>query len=73
MSDGRWVESDARWFEMKTRYCALCGQIIPSRIWQVDIDKTLQDFCAPSCEELYRSYLMRQTDNSPALVSPADS
>jgi hypothetical protein len=59
MSGGRWVESDARWFEMRTRYCALCGQIIPSRFWRVEFDDAPQDFCAPACEALYRSYLMK--------------
>jgi len=57
MSDGRWVASDARWFEMQLRYCALCGQIIPSRLWRVAIDGKPHDFCAPACEALYRSYV----------------
>jgi hypothetical protein len=59
MSDGRWIESDARWFELQMRYCALCGQIIPSRFWRVEIDEAPQDFCTPACESLYRSYLMK--------------
>jgi hypothetical protein len=59
MSSGRWVESDARWFEMGTRYCALCGQIIPSRFWRVEFDDAPQEFCAPACEALYRSYLLK--------------
>ena len=38
MSEGRWVENDARWFEMQMRYCALCGQVIPGRFWEVEIE-----------------------------------
>jgi hypothetical protein len=60
MSDGRWVESDARWFEMQMRYCVLCGQVIPSRFWRVETADAPLDFCAPACETLYRSYLMKR-------------
>jgi hypothetical protein len=66
MGVGRWVASDTRWFEMKTCHCALCGQIIPSRIWQVDIDDLPRNFCAPACEDLYRRYLMPQAVKLPA-------
>ena len=69
MSDGRWVESGARWFEMQMRYCALCGQIIPGRLWRAEIAGAPRDFCAPSCEALYRNYIMRETDNAESEVA----
>jgi hypothetical protein len=59
MSEGHWVDNDARWFEQRMTYCALCGQVIPKRIWQAELaDGRIESFCAPACAALYRSYLV---------------
>jgi hypothetical protein len=62
MSDGRWVESDAQWFELQMRYCESCGQIIPTRSWQVAIAGSTRIFCSPDCESLYRSHVQNRID-----------
>jgi hypothetical protein len=58
MSKGRWVDNDARWFEQRMTYCALCGRVIPKRIWQTAIGEHVESFCEPACEDLYWSYLV---------------
>jgi ribosome-binding protein aMBF1 (putative translation factor) len=73
MSEGRWVENNARWFEMQMRYCALCGQVIAGRRWEVEIEGSPQTFCQPACEALYLSYLMKQTDAATTKPSPRDA
>jgi hypothetical protein len=60
MSGGRWVENDARWFELCLLYCDLCGRVIPKRLWQVDLDNQLRTFCDERCEALYRDYVLGQ-------------
>jgi hypothetical protein len=57
---GRWEESDARWFELRLLYCALCGKVIPRRFWRAEVDGAARIFCDPSCEALYRSYVLAQ-------------
>ena len=37
MSQARWVENDARWFELRLLYCDLCGKVIPKHLWQVEM------------------------------------
>ena len=67
MSEGRWIENNAPWFDQRMTYCALCGRVIPKRIWQAEIGGHVESFCESSCEELYRSYL---TGNTGKPVSP---
>lgn len=59
-AEARWEESDARWFELRLLYCALCGKVIPSRFWRVELDGASRIFCDQNCEALYRSYLLAQ-------------
>jgi hypothetical protein len=54
MSAGHWVEIDARWFEQRMKYCALCGRIIPKRIWRAD--ERVEEFCGPECADLDLKY-----------------
>jgi ribosome-binding protein aMBF1 (putative translation factor) len=58
---------------MHIRYCALCGQVIPGRFWEVKIEGSPQTFCQPACEALYLSYLMKQTDAAAAKPSARDA
>jgi len=55
---GRWEESDAHWFELRLLYCALCGKVIPRRFWRAEAGAAARIFCDPSCERLYRSYVL---------------
>ena len=64
MRNGRWVDINARWFEQRMIYCALCGRVIPKRIWQTEILGHAESFCEPACEKLYRSYLTDDTSDS---------
>jgi hypothetical protein len=57
MTAGRWVENDARWFELRMLFCDLCGRIIPKHLWQVELGGVTRTFCDPACEALYRSYV----------------
>ena len=61
MSEGRWIENNAPWFDQRMTYCALCGRVIPKRIWQAEIGGRVESFCESACEELYRSYLTGNT------------
>ena len=54
---GRWVENDARWFEMRMVYCDLCGRVIAKHFWKVPMDGSERTFCNTGCEQLYRDYL----------------
>jgi hypothetical protein len=58
VSGGRWVQDDARWFELRMRYCDLCGRVIPKHLWQVEIGGTTRTFCNADCEDLYREYVL---------------
>ena len=59
------------WFELRMQYCALCGKVIPSRVWQVAIDGAERIFCDQQCEALYRSYLLAQPAAGPGHDSNA--
>jgi hypothetical protein len=61
VSIGRWVEDDARWFELRMRYCDVCGRVIPKRLWQVEIADATHSFCDAGCEVLYREYVLAAT------------
>ena len=53
---GRWVEIERTWHDTAVTNCALCGRLVPRRIWQVEIDGHPLPFCNEECEGLYRSY-----------------
>lgn len=55
-SVGRWTEINTTWYQLQLVYCDLCGQVIPRRLWVVEIDGVPTQFCSPRCELLYRSY-----------------
>jgi hypothetical protein len=57
-SDGRWIENDARWFELRMVYCDLCGRVIPKHLWRASVNGVTRTFCEPACEGLYQSYLL---------------
>jgi hypothetical protein len=53
---GRWVEIERTWHDTALTNCALCGRLVPRRMWQVEIDEQTLPFCNEECEGLYRSY-----------------
>ena len=64
MSQARWVENDARWFELRLLYCDLCGKVIPKHLWQVEMSGGTRTFCDAACESLYRSYVLGVTSST---------
>lgn len=62
---GRWVEIQRAWHDTAVTNCALCGRLVPRRIWLVEIDGREFPFCNEECEGLYRSYwLPKYGDNA---------
>ncbi|MBA2598108.1 MAG: hypothetical protein H0V00_15900 [Chloroflexia bacterium] len=55
-TNGRWVEIVRTWHDTAVTNCALCGRLVPRRIWLVEIDGAVLPFCNEECEGLYRSY-----------------
>jgi hypothetical protein len=53
---GKWVEIERTWHDTAVTHCALCGRLVPRRVWQVEIDGRTLPFCNEGCEALYRSY-----------------
>ncbi len=53
---GTWVEIERTWHDTAVTNCALCGRLVPRRIWMVEIDGQPLPFCNEECEGLYRSY-----------------
>lgn len=64
MSTGQWIESDARWFEMRMLYCDLCGRVIPKHLWQVEVQGASRIFCNEACEALYREYIVTGSEQA---------
>ena len=55
-TSGRWVEIVRTWHDTAVTNCALCGRLVPRRVWLVAFDGTELPFCNEECEGLYRSY-----------------
>ena len=53
---GEWVEIKRPWHDTKLTNCALCGRLVPRRVWLVEIGGQKLPFCNEECEGLYRSY-----------------
>jgi endogenous inhibitor of DNA gyrase (YacG/DUF329 family) len=53
---GEWVEVKRTWHDTAVTNCALCGRLVPRRVWQVEIAGQSLPFCNEECEGLYRSY-----------------
>jgi hypothetical protein len=53
---GKWVEIERTWHDTALTNCALCGRLVPRRIWLVEIAGQSLAFCNEECEGLYRSY-----------------
>ena len=54
---GRWESIKAHVWETVVTPCTCCGQVVPRRLWMVEIDEEERAFCSPECEELYRTYV----------------
>jgi endogenous inhibitor of DNA gyrase (YacG/DUF329 family) len=53
---GEWVEIKRTWHDTSLTNCALCGRLVPRRIWMVSVEGERLPFCNEECEELYRTY-----------------
>jgi endogenous inhibitor of DNA gyrase (YacG/DUF329 family) len=53
---GKWVEIERTWHDTAVTNCALCGRLVPRRVWQVEIEGRTLPFCNEECEALYRTY-----------------
>lgn len=68
---GRWIEIERSWHDTTLTNCALCGRLVPRRIWMVEIDGKDLPFCNEECEGIYRSYWLPKY-GSGAAVSQAE-
>ena len=55
---GHWVELKPAVWETVVRACDCCGQVVPKRLWVVDVEGSERRFCGLECESLYRSYVL---------------
>ena len=78
---GRWVEIERTWHDTALTNCALCGRLVPRRMWQVEFDGKAVPFCNEECEGLYRSYWLpkyggphpqRSSPPTPSPVEPGE-
>jgi ribosomal protein L24E len=60
---GRWSEIERTWHDTEVTHCALCGRLVPRRVWIVEIDGQTLPFCNEECEGLYRSYWIPKYGN----------
>lgn len=60
---GRWVEIERAWHDTALTNCALCGRLVPRRIWLVEFGGQELPFCNEECEGLYRSYWLPKYGN----------
>jgi hypothetical protein len=61
---GTWIEITRSWHDTAVTHCALCGRLVPRRVWQVEIDGQKLPFCNEECEGLYRSYWLPKYGHS---------
>ena len=57
-TEGRWVVLTPAVWETVVRACDCCGQVVPKRLWVVDVEGSERRFCGLECESLYRSYVL---------------
>jgi hypothetical protein len=55
---GCWVELGIAWQDTAVVHCQVCGRLIPRRAWMFDGGAGDLRACEPSCEELYRRYVV---------------
>ena len=67
---GKWVEIERTWHDTALTNCALCGRLVPRRVWQVEIDGQALPFCNEECEELYRTYWLPKYGRGAAAAQP---
>jgi hypothetical protein len=68
---GTWIEITRTWHDTAVTHCALCGRLVPRRVWQVEIEGRALPFCNEECEGLYRSYWLPKYGHSAS--PPANS
>jgi hypothetical protein len=69
---GKWIEIQRAWHDTAVTNCALCGRLVPRRIWLVEIDGRELPFCNEECEGLYRSYWLPKYGGDALTTSPAN-
>ena len=55
---GEWETIKRDVWETVVTPCACCGQVVAKRLWKTEVEGELLRFCAPDCEELYRTYVL---------------
>lgn len=59
-----WTQRHTDWRDVSVRYCDATGQLLPRKYWTFEHDGKRIDVRDPSCEELYRNYIVpRQKDS----------
>lgn len=53
---GEWREIKRSWHDTTLTNCALCGRLVPRRVWFAEVGGALLPFCDQECEALYRAY-----------------
>jgi len=38
--------------------CDCCGQVVAKQLWVAEVGGEERRFCGPTCEELYRTYVL---------------
>ena len=53
---GEWRRSEVGYLEPYDVVCALCGQLVPARVWYELIGTEELRFCSPDHADKYQSY-----------------
>ena len=55
---GEWEPVVTQVWDTVVTPCDCCGQVVPKRLWRVEIDGEDRNFCSVACERLYREYVL---------------
>ena len=55
---GRWELIRTQVWETVVTPCRCCGQVVAKQLWIAEVEGEELRFCSPSCEELYRVYVL---------------
>lgn len=53
---GEWKRVELSYLKANRTACELCGQPLPGRYWQADVEGKVRIFCGPAHEEKYLTY-----------------
>lgn len=60
---GEWEPIEPQVWETVVIPCRCCGQVVAKRLWKVEVEGEAMRFCGPTCEELYRTYVLSQRED----------